>query len=141
MRDSLDLQMLTATYAENSVPPMAIATLIAAQHLRPVQPLPLLFAPVLLFTSYMNLRGYKTDAAGASAAWAGLYMLLASRRTQVRSCPRSVVDTRADERYPGATDEAYDQRSGARCYHGGVRSAARRGRGGVCVWKEGGRGA
>lgn len=40
----------------------------------------MLFPPVLLFTTYLNLQGYKTDAAGASAAWSGLYMVLASRR-------------------------------------------------------------
>lgn len=42
----------------------------------------MLFPPVLLFTSYLNLQGFKTDAAGLSAAWSGLYLLLASRRKQ-----------------------------------------------------------
>lgn len=37
---------------------------------------------MLLFTSYINLSGFKRDAAGASAAWSGLYVLLASRRKQ-----------------------------------------------------------
>ncbi|ORY08895.1 hypothetical protein BCR34DRAFT_569132 [Clohesyomyces aquaticus] len=27
--------------------------------------------PVLLFTSYLNLSGYETDAAGITAAWSG----------------------------------------------------------------------
>ena len=40
----------------------------------------MLFPPLLLFTSYVNLAGYKRDAAGASAAWSGLYLLLAARR-------------------------------------------------------------
>lgn len=40
----------------------------------------MLFPPVLLFTSYLNLNGYTKDAAGLSAAWSGVYMLLASRR-------------------------------------------------------------
>lgn len=40
----------------------------------------MLFPPVLLGCSYLNLSGYTTDAAGVSAAWSGLYMLLASRR-------------------------------------------------------------
>lgn len=40
----------------------------------------MLFPPALLFTTYLNLSGYKTDAAGTSAAWSVLYMLLASRR-------------------------------------------------------------
>lgn len=42
----------------------------------------MLFPPVLLFASYLNLSDYKTDAAGISAAWSGLYALLAMRRRQ-----------------------------------------------------------
>jgi hypothetical protein len=45
----------------------------------------MMFAPVLLFSSYLNLSGYKTDAAGTTAAWSGLYALLALRRRQVSS--------------------------------------------------------
>lgn len=59
-----------------------LATLITAQHMRPFQLLPMLFPPVLLFTSYANLQGFKVDSAGISAAWSGLYLLLASRRRQ-----------------------------------------------------------
>lgn len=70
---------------ENSVPPTLLATLITAQHARPFQPLPMLFPPVLLFSSYLNLSDYKTDAAGVTAAWSGLYALLAMRRSQVSS--------------------------------------------------------
>jgi len=44
----------------------------------------MLFPPILLFSSYMNVNGYKTDAAGLAAAWSGLYMILARRRKQVR---------------------------------------------------------
>jgi hypothetical protein len=44
----------------------------------------MMFAPVLLFSSYLNLSDYKTDAAGITAAWSGLYGLLALRRSQVR---------------------------------------------------------
>lgn len=40
----------------------------------------MLFPPVLLFTSYVNLLDYKVDAAGMSSAWSGLYLLLAGRR-------------------------------------------------------------
>ncbi|OAL47050.1 hypothetical protein IQ07DRAFT_516349 [Pyrenochaeta sp. DS3sAY3a] len=69
-------------WGENSVPPTLLATLITAQHARPFQPLPMLFPPVLLFTSYLNLSNYKTDAAGMTAAWSGLYALLAMRRNQ-----------------------------------------------------------
>ncbi|KAL6714902.1 hypothetical protein ACLMJK_007162 [Lecanora helva] len=68
------------TWGESSVPPTALASLILAQSLRPPQFLPLLFPPVLLFTSYMNLSSYTTEAAGINAAWSGLYMLLARRR-------------------------------------------------------------
>jgi hypothetical protein len=70
-------------HPENSVPPTLLATLITAQHARPFQALPMAFAPVLLFSSYLNLSGYKTDAAGTTAAWSGLYALLAMRRRQV----------------------------------------------------------
>jgi len=42
----------------------------------------MLFPPILLFTTYLNLNGYVTDAAGASAAWSGIYLLLANRRRQ-----------------------------------------------------------
>lgn len=66
--------------SDNSLPPAIIATLVFAQHARPFQFLPMTFVPVLLGSSYANLNGYKTDAAGTSAAWSGLYMLLASRR-------------------------------------------------------------
>lgn len=43
----------------------------------------MLFPPLLLFSSYLNLSDYKTDAAGITAAWSGLYALLAMRRRQV----------------------------------------------------------
>ncbi|KAH7125127.1 hypothetical protein B0J11DRAFT_298595 [Dendryphion nanum] len=69
-------------WGENSVPPTLLATLITAQHARPFQTLPMLFPPVLLFSSYLNLSDYKTDAAGITAAWSGLYGLLALRRRQ-----------------------------------------------------------
>ncbi|KAF2740652.1 hypothetical protein EJ04DRAFT_424315 [Polyplosphaeria fusca] len=67
-------------WGENSVPPTLLATLVTAQHARPFQPLPMLFPPVLLFSSYLNLSGFETDAAGITAAWSGLYGLLALRR-------------------------------------------------------------
>lgn len=50
--------------------------------MRPFQAFPMIFPPVLLFTSYANLQGYKVDSAGVSGAWSGLYLLLASRRRQ-----------------------------------------------------------
>lgn len=67
---------------ENSFPPTLLATLITAQHARPFQAVPMLFPPVLLFTSYANLQGFKVDSAGLTAAWSGLYLLLAGRRKQ-----------------------------------------------------------
>ncbi|KAL5342580.1 hypothetical protein BJX70DRAFT_300123 [Aspergillus crustosus] len=69
-------------WGENSFPPTLLATLITAQYMRPFQALPMLFPPVLLFTSYANLQGFTTDTAGISAAWSGLYLLLAGRRRQ-----------------------------------------------------------
>ncbi|KAI8934386.1 hypothetical protein NX059_009122 [Plenodomus lindquistii] len=69
-------------WGENSVPPTLLATLITAQHARPFQAFPMMFPPVLLFASYLNLSNYKTDAAGITAAWSGLYALLAMRRSQ-----------------------------------------------------------
>ncbi|RFU25425.1 hypothetical protein B7463_g10908, partial [Scytalidium lignicola] len=72
------------TYAKawgsSPLPPTLLATLITGLHARPVQPLPLLFAPVLLFSTYINLASYVVDSAGITAAWSGLYLLLASRR-------------------------------------------------------------
>lgn len=75
---------LTRSYfhVENAFPPTLLASLITAQHMRPFQPLPMLFPPLLLFSSYANLQGFKTDTAGISAAWSGLYLLLAGRRKQ-----------------------------------------------------------
>jgi hypothetical protein len=42
----------------------------------------MLFPPVLLLSTYLNIYEYKVDAAGISAAWSGLYILLARRRKQ-----------------------------------------------------------
>src|SRR5271170_1002833 len=69
-------------FLESPVPPALLATLIAAQHLRPPQFLPLIFPPVLLFSTYLNLYNFKIDAAGISAAWSGLYLILTQRRKQ-----------------------------------------------------------
>ncbi|KAJ5614293.1 hypothetical protein N7528_007947 [Penicillium herquei] len=69
-------------WGENSFPPTLLASLITAQHARPFQFFPMLFPPILLLTSYVNLQGFKTETAGITAAWSGLYLLLASRRRQ-----------------------------------------------------------
>jgi len=73
-------ELTTAT--ESPLPPTVLATLITAQHMRPPQFLPLLFPPVLLFSTYLNLSDYKVDSAGISAAWSTLYLILARRRKQ-----------------------------------------------------------
>ncbi len=67
---------------ESPLPPMTLATLVTAQHFRPFQPLPMLFPPVLLFSTYMNLNGYTIDSAGVTGAWSALYLILAGRRKQ-----------------------------------------------------------
>jgi hypothetical protein len=40
----------------------------------------MLFPPILLFSTYLNLNSFVTDSAGITAAWSGLYILLAGRR-------------------------------------------------------------
>jgi hypothetical protein len=45
----------------------------------------MLFPPMLLFSTYLNLSSYKIDSAGFTAAWSGLYILLARRRKAVGS--------------------------------------------------------
>ena len=47
---------------------MILATLIAPQHIRPIQPVGLLIPTTLVFSSYLSLNGYKKDAAGFVAA-------------------------------------------------------------------------
>ncbi|KAH8179070.1 hypothetical protein LIA77_00589 [Sarocladium implicatum] len=70
-------------WGSSSLPPSLLATLTTALHARPPQPLPLLlFTPPLLFSSYLNLSGFTTASAGLTAAWSGLYALLALRRRQ-----------------------------------------------------------
>ncbi|EEY19704.1 conserved hypothetical protein [Verticillium alfalfae VaMs.102] len=74
-------QKLT-NWGTSCMPPAIHAILIAALHGKPVQPLPLLIAPALLFSSYVSLAGFPTDAAGLTCAWSGIYTLLALRRRQ-----------------------------------------------------------
>jgi hypothetical protein len=65
---------------------MGLATLITSLHFRPFHKLPMLvFTPMLLLSSYLSVAGFKIDAAGLSAAWSGLYVLLAARRRPVAS--------------------------------------------------------
>lgn len=71
----------TNTHPASSIPPMTLSSLALALHLRPFQPLPFLFSPLLAFSSYLTLAGFKVDGAGTNAAWSGIYVLLASRRS------------------------------------------------------------
>ena len=64
----------------NPLPPTVLATLITAQHMRPFHALPMLFPPILLFSTYLNLQGFKKDSAGLTSAWSMAYFVLASRR-------------------------------------------------------------
>lgn len=66
----------------NSVPPTLTAALIFAQHARPFQTLPMLFPPILLFSSWLNINGHKIDSAGLTSAWSAAYLVLARRRKQ-----------------------------------------------------------
>ncbi|KAL2131901.1 hypothetical protein VTI74DRAFT_4457 [Chaetomium olivicolor] len=67
-------------WGTSSIPPMALTTLIISLHARPFQPLPMLFPPLLILSSYLTLAGFKIDGAGMTAAWSGIYTLLAARR-------------------------------------------------------------
>jgi len=67
-------------WGSSPLPPMLLATFITALHARPFRPLPMLFPPVLLFSAYLNLSNFTVDSAGLTAAWSGLYLLLARRR-------------------------------------------------------------
>lgn len=65
---------------ESSLPPVSLAAFIFAQHARPFQAMPMLFPPLLVFSTYLNLQGYTVDSAGTTAGISGLYLVLASRR-------------------------------------------------------------
>ncbi|KAI1402004.1 hypothetical protein F4819DRAFT_486084 [Hypoxylon fuscum] len=67
-------------WGNSSFAPTGLATLITALHSRPLQVRPMLFVPILLFSSYSNLQGFKIDSAGITAAASGTYALLALRR-------------------------------------------------------------
>lgn len=67
-------------WGSSPLPPTLLATLITSLHLRPLQPLPMLFPPVLLFSSFINLQNFTRDAAGLTTAFSGLYLLMAQQR-------------------------------------------------------------
>lgn len=62
--------------------PTGLATLITALHFRPLQIRPMIFVPILVFSSYANLQTFRIDSAGITAAASGTYALLALRRRQ-----------------------------------------------------------
>ncbi|ESZ97078.1 hypothetical protein SBOR_2508 [Sclerotinia borealis F-4128] len=78
------VEKTTISYAQDwgrsSLPPVLLATFTTALHARPLQPLPLAFTPIFLFSTYLNLSGYAVDSAGITAAWSGLYLIMANRR-------------------------------------------------------------
>merc|ERR1712000_795643 len=70
-------------WGSSAIPPSVLATLIIGLHARPRQTLPLLLFPIPLFAStYLNLAGFPTASGGITAAWSGLYALMAMRRRQ-----------------------------------------------------------
>jgi hypothetical protein len=79
---STQLLRTNALHPENPLPSTLLATLVVAQHARPFQTLPMLFPPILLFSSYLNINGFKTDSAGLTSAWSAAYLVLAGRRKQ-----------------------------------------------------------
>ena len=42
----------------------------------------MLLPPILLFSSYLNVNGFKKDSAGLTCAWSAAYVVLARRRHQ-----------------------------------------------------------
>ncbi|KFY70078.1 hypothetical protein VF21_04408 [Pseudogymnoascus sp. 05NY08] len=75
-------------WGNSPLPPMGLATLVTAVHARPFQALPMTVPAVLLFSTYLNLNDYAKDAAGITAAWSGLYLVLANRRKSARFISR-----------------------------------------------------
>ncbi|KAI0996244.1 hypothetical protein K3495_g11935 [Podosphaera aphanis] len=71
-------------WGKSSLPPTLLATLLTALHLRPFQMLPMVFPPVFLFSSYLNLQHFTRESAGLTAAWSGVYLLMARRRKYAR---------------------------------------------------------
>jgi hypothetical protein len=54
----------------------------------------MLFVPVLLFSSYLNLNGFPVDSAGVTSAWSAAYLVVARRRKQGltnKFTPRGVI--------------------------------------------------
>ena len=73
-------ELLLTSPIDSPLPSSILATLVFAQHARPFQATPMIFPPLLLFSTYLNLQGYKVDSAGTTAALSGVYLVLAGRR-------------------------------------------------------------
>ena len=58
--------------------------------MRPFKFGPMVFVPMLVFSSYAHLQGFHKDAAGITAAASGTYALLAMRRRYRMSARFSV---------------------------------------------------
>ncbi len=97
---------------------MLLATTVTALHARPFQPLPMVFPPILLFSSYLNLSNYVTESAGITAAWSGLYLLLASRRKVTGTSLRRRLGSKFGAR--GLTRGAAMAIAGANVVCGGI---------------------
>ncbi len=72
----------------SAMPSMGLATLVSALHARPFQPLPMTVPAVLLLSTYLNLSNYPVESAGLTAAWSGLYLIMAARRKSTKFISR-----------------------------------------------------
>ena len=68
---------------ESPIVPTGTASLIFAQAVRPAQYISLLFPPILLGSTYLNILDLKSDSAGITASWSALYLILSQRRQQM----------------------------------------------------------
>ncbi|KAL9124926.1 MAG: hypothetical protein Q9217_005796 [Psora testacea] len=59
-----------------------LASMVLAQALRPPQYLMLLFPPVLLLSTYVNILDLKEESAAITGSWSALYYVLSRRRKQ-----------------------------------------------------------
>ena len=59
-----------------------LASMVLAQALRPPQYLMLVFPPVLLLSTYVNILDFKEESAAITGSWSALYYVLSRRRKQ-----------------------------------------------------------
>ena len=67
---------------ESPIVPTGTASLIFAQSVRPAHYVSLLFPPILLGSTYLNILDLKSDSAGITGSWSALYLILSQRRQQ-----------------------------------------------------------